>query len=126
MLRTLRNKQGQSTAEYAILIGLIIAVAVGMQTYVKRGLQGKTKDAADDFALGVESGYTAINDTDVSNNLGAATLTTQYEPTELSSQSTQKVSADTETSDMTKEGAITRTSTRTTEQKKGDYQKYGY
>ena len=45
MLRRLRK--GQSTAEYAIVIGLVIAAAVGMQIYVKRGIQGKVKDATD-------------------------------------------------------------------------------
>ncbi|MDD5477960.1 MAG: hypothetical protein PHG87_07200 [Candidatus Omnitrophica bacterium] len=39
------NKKGQNTAEYAILIALIIAAAVGMQTYVKRGLQGRVHEA---------------------------------------------------------------------------------
>ncbi len=45
MLRRLRK--GQSTAEYAIVIGLVIAAAVGMQIYVKRGLQAKIKGAVD-------------------------------------------------------------------------------
>jgi hypothetical protein len=45
MLRRLRK--GQSTAEYAIVIGLVIAAAVAMQVYVKRSIQGKMKDAAD-------------------------------------------------------------------------------
>jgi len=45
MLRPLRK--GQSTAEYAIVIGLVIAAAVAMQIYVKRGLQAKMKDAVD-------------------------------------------------------------------------------
>jgi len=43
----IRNRKGQSTAEYAIVIGLVIAAAVAMQVYVKRGLQGKVKDAVD-------------------------------------------------------------------------------
>lgn len=46
MLRRKRNK-AQSTAEYAIVIGLVIAAAVAMQVYVKRGLQAKMKDAVD-------------------------------------------------------------------------------
>jgi len=46
MLRLMRRK-AQSTAEYAIVIGLVIAAAVAMQVYVKRGLQAKIKDAAD-------------------------------------------------------------------------------
>lgn len=40
-------RKGQSTAEYAIVIGLVIAAIVAMQVYVKRGLQGKVKDAVD-------------------------------------------------------------------------------
>ena len=43
----LRKTRGQSTAEYAIVIGLVIAAAVAMQVYVKRSLQAKIKDAAD-------------------------------------------------------------------------------
>ena len=41
------KKKGQSTAEYAIVIGLVIAAAVAMQIYVKRSIQGKMKDAVD-------------------------------------------------------------------------------
>ena len=43
----IRKKTGQSTAEYAIVIGLVIAAAVGMQIFVKRNLQGKIRDATD-------------------------------------------------------------------------------
>lgn len=45
MLRLMRK--GQSTAEYAIVIGLVVAAAVAMQVYVKRGIQSKIKDAVD-------------------------------------------------------------------------------
>ncbi|MCK9431218.1 MAG: hypothetical protein M0R17_14715 [Candidatus Omnitrophica bacterium] len=41
------NKKGQSTAEYAIIIGVVIAAVVAMQVYVKRGIQAKFKDASD-------------------------------------------------------------------------------
>lgn len=41
------NRRGQNIAEYSILIALVIAAAVAMQTYVKRGLQGRVKDAVD-------------------------------------------------------------------------------
>jgi hypothetical protein len=63
MLRRLRK--GQSTAEYAIVIGLVIAAAVAMQVYVKRGIQGKMKDASD------------YVDSDASGVVGT---TKQYEP----------------------------------------------
>jgi len=45
MLR--QSRKGQSTAEYAIVIGLVIAAAVAMQVYVKRGIQAKVKGAVD-------------------------------------------------------------------------------
>jgi len=70
MLRLMRRK-AQSTAEYAIVIGLVIAAAVAMQVYVKRGLQAKVRGAVD------------FNDpTAVNNPLGGQMLgkTTQFEP----------------------------------------------
>jgi len=39
--------KAQSTAEYAIFFGIIIAVAVAMQKYVKRGAQAKMADVTD-------------------------------------------------------------------------------
>jgi hypothetical protein len=42
-----KYRGGQSTAEYAILIALVIGAAVAMQTYVKRSLQGGIKFAVD-------------------------------------------------------------------------------
>ncbi|UCB56772.1 MAG: hypothetical protein JSV30_06160 [Candidatus Omnitrophota bacterium] len=44
------NKRGQSTGEYAIVIGLIVAAAIAMQTYVKRGMQGKIRKAVDNIS----------------------------------------------------------------------------
>ena len=41
------HKKGQNTAEYAILIALVVAAAVAMQTYVKRSWQGGVKFAVD-------------------------------------------------------------------------------
>lgn len=41
------NRKGQNVAEYAILLALVVAAAVTMQTYVKRGLQGRMADATD-------------------------------------------------------------------------------
>ncbi len=41
------KKKGQNTAEFAILIALVIAGAIAMQTYVKRGFQGGVKYAVD-------------------------------------------------------------------------------
>lgn len=46
MLRRRYNK-AQSTAEYVIVLGLIVAAVVAMQSYIKRGFQGRIKDAVD-------------------------------------------------------------------------------
>lgn len=43
---SLRKRNGQSTAEYAILIGVVIAAVIGMQTWVGRSLKAKIRDAA--------------------------------------------------------------------------------
>lgn len=40
-------ERAQSLGEYVILVALIAAVFFGMQTYVKRGMQGRLRDASD-------------------------------------------------------------------------------
>jgi len=45
------RQRGQSTAEYAVVIGLVVAAVLAMQVYVKRGLQGKIAGAANYFAV---------------------------------------------------------------------------
>ncbi|MDD5166730.1 MAG: hypothetical protein PHQ57_05015 [Candidatus Omnitrophica bacterium] len=64
MLSKPYSHRGQNTAEYAIVIALIIGAVVAMQVYVKRGLQGRMKDATD---------YVATE----TSQIGA---TKQYEP----------------------------------------------
>jgi len=80
------NRKGQNTAEYAILIALVIGAALAMQTYVKRGIQGRVHDEVLDMAtqtseLGstrqyepdyLESDYTSITNTDIVDKTGAA------------------------------------------------------
>ncbi|MBF0594637.1 MAG: hypothetical protein HQL22_06690 [Candidatus Omnitrophica bacterium] len=48
----INNKKGQSTLEYAILVIIIIAALISLQTYVKRGVQGRLKSATDDIGEG--------------------------------------------------------------------------
>ena len=49
MLQYLRQKRGQSTLEYAVLIVVIIGALLTVQNYVKRGVQGRLKSASDDI-----------------------------------------------------------------------------
>ena len=97
MLRILRNKRAQSTAEYAILIGLVVAALLAMQTYVKRGLNAKMKDATDTFATTVGLGGT-----------------TQYEPYYFGQDLTTSQSG-TEQRDMQTGGEVTYGTDLTTE-----------
>ena len=67
-----KNRIAQITSEYAILVSLIIAALVGMQIYLKRGIQARLRDAADyPVASGVfntsqyEPAYHASNRTDI-------------------------------------------------------------
>lgn len=43
----LNLKRAQNTAEYAILIGTIVAAAIAMQVYVRRSVQARIKEAVD-------------------------------------------------------------------------------
>ncbi len=42
----MRIKKGQTTAEYALLIALVVAAIIAMQTYAQRTLQGRIRDAS--------------------------------------------------------------------------------
>lgn len=47
MFKTLlKNKKAQNTAEYALLIALVVAGVIAMQTYAQRALQARVRDAA--------------------------------------------------------------------------------
>ncbi len=63
MLKKVHNKKAQNTAEYAILIALVIGGVVAMQTYAQRALQARVRDtnvfmarAAGNVALGTKYG----------------------------------------------------------------------
>jgi len=46
MLKIFKNKRAQNTAEYAILIALVVGGVIAMQTYAQRTLQGRLRDAS--------------------------------------------------------------------------------
>lgn len=41
------SKRAQTTAEYAILIAIVVGAVVAMQIYVKRGIQGRVRNVVD-------------------------------------------------------------------------------
>lgn len=90
------GKRAQTTAEYAILIALVVAAVLAMQVYVKRGVQGRVRDAVDDLARQTST----IGSTD------------QYEPYYLQSDATSTQSAaDTDT--LQQGGGVDRVTTST-------------
>lgn len=128
MLKFLRERKAQSTAEYAVLIGLVVAAAITMQTYVKRGLQGKTKDASDNYytKLTTDAGWAAV---------GGATATAikggQFEPglegtDGRYSHTTEDTSQDKETYVMNKDGTTSRESTRKSKNAANDWSQQDY
>ncbi|MBN3038970.1 MAG: hypothetical protein JW869_06115 [Candidatus Omnitrophica bacterium] len=50
MWRRLYNRRAQSTGEYALVFAIILGAIVAMQTYVKRGVQGRVKAGTDYMA----------------------------------------------------------------------------
>ncbi len=58
MLQFLNQKRGQSTLEYAVLIVVIIGALLTIQVYIKRGVQGRLKSAADDIGDQYSDGNT--------------------------------------------------------------------
>lgn len=66
------NSRGQSTAEYAIVLALVVGAVVAMQVYVRRGINQRIKIAVDHTGTGGKVG----------TNSGAdfAYSTKQYEP----------------------------------------------
>ena len=77
MLKIFKNKKAQNTAEYAILIALVVGGVIAMQTYAQRTLQGRLRDAS-------------VSLRDQTNAIGN---TLQYEPYYTNSQSNVDKSA---------------------------------
>jgi len=72
MLRNfLKNRKAQNTAEYALLIALVVAGVIAMQTYAQRALQARVHDASQYMET---TSATDANGNQIGNNL------TQYEP----------------------------------------------
>lgn len=102
------NKKAQSTAEYVIVLGLVVAAVIAMQTYVKRGLQGRVRDAVNFVDNGGQTDGGVVQFT------GA-----QHEPAYLSSNfdSTRNAS---EAVDMEADGAVATDTTTDISTRTGD------
>lgn len=99
VLRILKNKKAQNTAEYAILIAIVVGSVIAMQTYAQRTMQARIRDANVQFR-------------DSTNQIGK---TLQYEPYYSNS------SAKTDRSQSSEETAIGHSKDSLTRKKAQDY-----
>ena len=70
-----RRKKGQSTLEYAVLIIIIIGALLSIQVYIKRGIQGRLKGAADDIGDQFSVGNTNVTQTMTTSSVTKDTFT---------------------------------------------------
>jgi hypothetical protein len=94
------SKRAQSTAEYAIVLALVVGAVVAMQVYVKRGLQGRIKNAVE---------FVGVNGNVGGSDFGFST--NQYEPYYVSSDQGSS-SAQLQNEVLGTEGAVGRASTQ--------------
>lgn len=70
------NKRGQGTLEYAILIAIIVGALIAMSVYIKRGVQGRLRQASDDIGEQFSPGYTTSN---ITTNTSATVHENRFE-----------------------------------------------
>jgi hypothetical protein len=58
------KSKAQSITEYTICVTMVLAALLGMQLYVKRGLQGRYADAVDDTIVAINTTVTKQIDSD--------------------------------------------------------------
>ena len=83
MIRLLIKKRGQSTLEYAILIVVVIMALIGIQAYLKRGIQGRLRESSDQIGDQFSAEFTTYNIrtqsyADVSETQAGGVTTTTY------------------------------------------------
>jgi len=69
------KRKGQSTLEYGIVIAVIVAALIAMQTYIKRGVQGRLRQATDDIGEQFSPGHTTGTTTLTSTMTATETVT---------------------------------------------------
>jgi hypothetical protein len=60
-MKRIIGKSGQSTLEYAILVLIVIVAFLAMQTYLKRGIQGRVRESTDNIGEAYSPGLTTSN-----------------------------------------------------------------
>lgn len=77
------NRKAQSTLEYSVLIALIVAGLLAMQVYLKRGVQGRLRQSADEIGEQFSPGFTTVSRTTTSSITSSETITGGDRPTSV-------------------------------------------
>lgn len=88
MFRQFKNKRGQTTLEYAVLVIIIIGALLTIQTYVKRGVQGRLKSSADDIGDQFSPGNTNALKTTLTKSVTVEALAAGQTTSTITSEST--------------------------------------
>ena len=64
MLIAINRRRAQSTLEYAVLIAVAVGCFIAIQSYIKRGLEGKMRESTDDIGdqFSTSDGYSEVYD----------------------------------------------------------------
>lgn len=92
MFIRLRKRSAQSTLEYAILIGVIVAGLVAMQVYLKRGYQGKLRESADSMGDQFSPGQTTYKTSTSSHTVSTEQVKDGSTKTDIGEQKSEKES----------------------------------
>jgi len=103
MFIQLNERKGQSTLEYAVIIGVVVGALIMMQVYVKRGLSGRIKSASDE--IGDQFSPTATESVTTVNSVSSSTENVASGSTKSSVEQTQCRSTNENTKSLNAEGA---------------------
>jgi len=100
----MRNRKGQTILEYTIIFIIILGVLIAMKDYIKRGIQGRWRSAADDFGDQYDPRFvnSIINQSSQANTISTITVVNQTGPGGVPGLVTNRV--DTSSSSETKTG----------------------
>ncbi|MFH1397223.1 MAG: hypothetical protein ABIH27_01560 [Candidatus Omnitrophota bacterium] len=70
----LRQRRGQSTLEYALVIAAVIAALIAINSYMKKGVEGRLKSSTDQIGKQFEANGTFSDSWSV-NSTGTTTTT---------------------------------------------------
>lgn len=96
-----RRTKGQSTLEYVILTGFVVAALIAMGVYMKRGIQGKLRESTDQVGEQYSAGNTTSSYTTKSKMKQTETMKAGGETTTVLNENVQKRSGSETVTDFT-------------------------